>query len=306
MATPILSITVPTYNRVKILSGNLPIVLRQLDPRVELLVSDNCSPDATWQYLESLPPAVRRVRQERNLGAERNMLDCIARSQGDYIWLLGDDDTVADNVVANVLQAVDDFHRPALIYLRTQGRADCPFPGADKAFWIEETAEQFVGDISHWVTFCSSIIVRRDCLDLDLLRQHIDTCLLAAALTLSVAFKHGRVVVSTRPLVSAQAGEPGAYDAVGIFSRNFRRLLNTCAASGWSDARTMKRLYQSNLQHVVAYYLQSNWPLKFRSALDMILWSLDCRVLYTRLLPLLWRRIRRGLKARKPPRDSAA
>lgn len=291
MDSPILSITVPTYNRVERLSGTLAAVLPQLVPSVELLVCDNCSPDGTWQYLQGLPPHVRRVRQPENIGSARNLMDCIARSKGEYLWLLCDDDKASETAVAEIVRAIERFDKPPLIYLRTTSRPVCSRPNAEDSFWVQETSDEFVKDISHWITFCSSIVVRRDCLDIDFLTRQMDTFLLPAALALSVAAKEKRVVVSSGHVLSAMCGEPGAYDAVGIFSKNLRQLLNLCVREKWFDARTMNHLYEDNLNHVVGAYLQSKWPVPVRSFVNLIVWSFDCPVLYSRLLPLMFRRI---------------
>jgi glycosyltransferase involved in cell wall biosynthesis len=97
----LLSICIPTYNRCELLSRSLVEVLeasRDFSDEVEVIVSDNCSPDATNAWVESLTGQytnLRYFRNKTNEGANRNfykLTDVYAR--GKYCWLLGDDDVI--------------------------------------------------------------------------------------------------------------------------------------------------------------------------------------------------------------------
>lgn len=283
-----LTIAIPTYNRVEKLRALLADIVPQVVSDVELLISDNHSSDGTWDYLKSLPTWVRCLRQERNIGSERNILDCIARSQGKYVWILCDDDKVAPGVVKEVVSAITTFNSPPMIYLRSSGR---PPRKTNGAYWVEDTATGFIADISHWITFCSSIVVRRDAIDQEFLRRQIGSFLIPAAMALSAASRHDRIVLSAEQLIFPSVGERGAYDAVGIFGRNLSRLLNEFSRQNLLDASDLKKLYENNLEHVVGSYIQSDWPLRSKSALYLIICSWNCRALYVVIFPKLLKRI---------------
>ena len=91
----ILSICIPTYNRLPFLKELLPAILRQVDAgrdEVEVVVSDNASTDDTADYLRSLlNPCLRWWTNETNIGGDRNFLKCVAEAKGEYVWLFGDD-----------------------------------------------------------------------------------------------------------------------------------------------------------------------------------------------------------------------
>jgi glycosyltransferase involved in cell wall biosynthesis len=297
MNAPILSITIPTYNRLARLSATLATVLPQLRDDVELLVSDNCSSDGTWDYLQQLPSSVRSMRQWQNVGAERNILQCLSNARGQYVWLLCDDDIPSADAVGEILSGIVEYREPPLIYLRSSLASACRLPNPDNRFWLEETGDQFLTDIASWITFCSSIVVRRDCVDWGYLTRYVESCLLPAALTLSILAKHDCAVVSSQAVLSPKVGERGAYDAVGIFGGNLRKLLRQCQKQGWFGAESLKALYEDNLRHVVASYLRSDWPLRPRSVVRMIAYSADCRPLYSTLLPLLFGRIYSNARA---------
>ena len=106
----LLSICIPTYNRKKYLVETLRHVLSQLDSyrnEVELLISDNCSPDSPEREIRDLEFQykfpIKFIRQEENIGLEPNFIYLIENSKGDYIHVLGDDDLLAPNFYATLL-----------------------------------------------------------------------------------------------------------------------------------------------------------------------------------------------------------
>ena len=103
-----LSICIPTYNRAALLGQTLENVLAQVASRadVEVVVSDNASPDDTQEVIRTYQacfPRLTYFRQPENLGADRNYLKVVSLAQGEYCWLLGDDDLIEENAVALLL-----------------------------------------------------------------------------------------------------------------------------------------------------------------------------------------------------------
>lgn len=108
-----LSIAVPTYRRAYWLGRCLAEVLAQVAPlppnTVEVLVSDNASPDETpavLAELKALHPALRVHRNPTNIGPEANFRLLRDLARGDYLWVLGDDDLLLPGAVARVLDLI--------------------------------------------------------------------------------------------------------------------------------------------------------------------------------------------------------
>lgn len=105
--SPRLSICIPTYNRAVFLDEALASICRQggLDD-VEIVISDNASGDDTRQVVERWQQrfaGIRYFRWSENQGADKNFLKVIELATGDYCWLLGSDDRLADGSIAALM-----------------------------------------------------------------------------------------------------------------------------------------------------------------------------------------------------------
>jgi len=118
---PLLSICVPTYNRLPYLKELLHELVKQVYAHsifgdVELCVSNNASTDGTEAYLQTLTDyGVRWWTNPENIGGDRNFLKCIEEAKGEYVWLVGDDELLPEWSVSNVLRALDRHHPDLLI-----------------------------------------------------------------------------------------------------------------------------------------------------------------------------------------------
>jgi glycosyltransferase involved in cell wall biosynthesis len=87
------SVIIPTYNRLRLLQSALASVQKQTFRDYELIVVDDGSSDGTWDYLASLVPSIKAVRQEnrgpgpaRNLGAKHASGLYLAFLDSDDLW----------------------------------------------------------------------------------------------------------------------------------------------------------------------------------------------------------------------------
>lgn len=89
------SIVMCTYNGEKYLAGQLDSILSQTYPLHEILIQDDGSSDGTVQIIEDYRkryPVIRLIRNEQNLGYNRNFLTAISKASGDYIAVSDQDD----------------------------------------------------------------------------------------------------------------------------------------------------------------------------------------------------------------------
>jgi glycosyltransferase involved in cell wall biosynthesis len=110
---PLLSICIPTYNRAYLLESALFALapqIRMFENIVELIVSDNCSTDNTEQVIKKIQELVpiRYYRNAQNEGAALNILHLTDElAEGEFAWVLGDDDLVRPDGVKKILDVLN-------------------------------------------------------------------------------------------------------------------------------------------------------------------------------------------------------
>ncbi len=110
---PFLTVAIPTYNRLRWLERTLQEIIEQACEipagEIEIVVSDNCSTDGTWEYLLGLAarlPFLHVIRNQVNIGSEANVYRLPRLTTGKYLWLVGDDDLMNPGALKKVLDAL--------------------------------------------------------------------------------------------------------------------------------------------------------------------------------------------------------
>lgn len=108
----LLSICIPTYNRSHYFKKCVESIISQdgfNTKDIEILISDNASPDNTEEIVKSFQdkfPNIRYIKNDTNLGAERNILNLLNNFKGEYFFLLTDDDILLPNSLAKLKQII--------------------------------------------------------------------------------------------------------------------------------------------------------------------------------------------------------
>lgn len=111
----VLSIVIPTYNRVKFLETTINCFMKQiadgeLGDEVEIVVGNDASSDGTRDYLNRLEKSckfVMVINNASNLGLSGNVEKLIDKARGKYIWLFGEDDLIIDKSIKRIMQAIE-------------------------------------------------------------------------------------------------------------------------------------------------------------------------------------------------------
>lgn len=156
-----LSICIPTYKRSSYLDGLLSSLTDQVQAldspeEVEILVSDNCSPDATGAVAAKYGSHIRYWRNIENIGPDANFLKLFSEAEGEYIWLPGDDDTVRNDTVAYLLMMIEN-EKFDYLYLKTSGLVEKPF---NQRGAISVVNYELLEKVNIFTTFMTSQVIR--------------------------------------------------------------------------------------------------------------------------------------------------
>jgi glycosyltransferase involved in cell wall biosynthesis len=113
----LLSVLLPTHNRLEYLRYAVESVRRQDDDDWEIVVSDNDSIDDVAGYVsDGRDSRIRYVRTDSFVPVTENWNNALRHSRGDYVVMLGDDDALLPGYISALRRLVEGFHRPEVIY----------------------------------------------------------------------------------------------------------------------------------------------------------------------------------------------
>jgi len=108
MSYPLITIAIPTYNRVGFLAEALNSVQRQTYPNLEILVGDNASTDDTESLVRAasaMDKRIRYIRNPENVGMRNNWNMLLYEATGEYFLLLSDDDALEPGAIEKLLNS---------------------------------------------------------------------------------------------------------------------------------------------------------------------------------------------------------
>ena len=166
-----LSLCMATFNRGHQIGETLACLAGQLGDNVEIVVVDGASqddtPEVVGRYVKDFP-AVRYFREAENSGVDRDFDKAVGYARGEHCWLLSDDDLLAPNAVARVLEALDGGAVDLLIVDAELRDASLTkkLAGRRLSFTGERTygpadRDRFLEDAGRILSFIGGVVVRR-------------------------------------------------------------------------------------------------------------------------------------------------
>jgi glycosyltransferase involved in cell wall biosynthesis len=130
--SPHVTFVVPTYNLARFLPECLESIFAQTFEDFEVLVMDDCSPDAERDVVRLFDdPRLRYVRHPENVGHLRNYNEGIRLANGRYLWLISADDRLRRPYVLERFVKALDTHPEAsfvfcpVVHLENAGETTC-------------------------------------------------------------------------------------------------------------------------------------------------------------------------------------
>lgn len=118
------SICIPTYNRAAHLANCLQsIISNKARSKIDfqVCVSDNCSSDETEDVVrraqESM--AIKYQKNRRNLGIPKNFLNVVEMADGEFVWLIGDDDLLLPCALEELDDLIGRHHDVDFFYINS-------------------------------------------------------------------------------------------------------------------------------------------------------------------------------------------
>lgn len=169
--TPKLSICITTYNRADFIGATIESILAQTTDECEIVVVDGASTDETERVVTEYAwrvDAVRFFKQPENSGFDRDCDRAVELANGEYCWLMTDDDLLKQGAVSAVLRAlrsevslvvvnaeVRDFGMSKVLQRRWI------HVESDRVYTPDEMDRLFV-EIGDGLTYAGGVVIKRE------------------------------------------------------------------------------------------------------------------------------------------------
>ena len=105
-----ISVCMATYNGEEYIKEQLESILKQLEDKDELIISDDNSTDTTLKIIENFQDKrIKVFLNKKEKGYTKNFENALEKSNGDIIFLSDQDDVWMDNKVKLCLDALNSF-----------------------------------------------------------------------------------------------------------------------------------------------------------------------------------------------------
>jgi len=284
---PLLTIAIPTYNR----AAYLDLCLKRINEEIASLsanqrglvmvyVSDNASSDNTAhvisQYKSLCPEKFKVVRNDENIGADRNISQCYEAATTPYVWVIGDDDVILPGGLQLILDVLAK-QEIDILYLNGYGFSnhylDEPKRGRGKSGVVEySNALDFVKHTHVMLTFLTALVVRYG-VNVASVSQVVNGTNLTQLGWVLPLIRDGKKFASIENRVyAATMGNSGGYGAVNVFGNNFRNIANSILKDQPKVAKAIQNgtivmwfpTYIMSLRKGEAGYLKENVAIEMK------------------------------------------
>jgi glycosyltransferase involved in cell wall biosynthesis len=164
----ILSICIPTYNRIKYLKVLLNSLVLQineanLNDNIEIIISNNNSDDGTLEFLESFKKEHSTIRietnhNENNIGVVKNIIKLVTLSKAKFWYFIGDDDYIPAGILGLI---VEDLNINQNIPVHIFNQLNNQVINQSKEVSITNAAKNFFYYLGNAVTICDTKLTKQ-------------------------------------------------------------------------------------------------------------------------------------------------
>lgn len=167
-----LSICIATFKRGQFIGETLDSILNQIEPGVEIIVVDGASPDNTPEVMEQYAQRhkeIRYFRESENSGVDADFDKAVGYAQGEYCWLMTDDDLLKPGAITKVLSALGGEEELVIVNseIRNVDMTEV-FEARRLAFDTDRVYravdnEAFFAETAAYLSFIGCVVIRRAC-----------------------------------------------------------------------------------------------------------------------------------------------
>lgn len=175
-----LSICIPTANRKKELAIQIETLINQaksnnIIDKIQIVIGDNT--DREDQQIDPLllkNTCIKYIRNEGNLGYAKNVNNVLKNADGDFAWLLSDDDVLLENALIRIFDAV--INNPDASYLTfANGGVSNGVLFDSNMYFKNLNQEKFIEGGDFLKSYWSSIIfISINIFNTQLVRKHVE------------------------------------------------------------------------------------------------------------------------------------
>lgn len=169
------SICIPNYNYAKYIGRTIQSVLDQDFEDFEIIVSDNCSTDNSWDVINSfVDRRVKATRNRCNVGFAGNLDRAASRAAGDYLVMLSSDDMMRPGALSTYFRLAERLGSrssrcvwSSLVEMIDPDDHPLQVMGMDREVWLSDDCDSEMNGLVEELTY--SLPAR------ELLRRSIST-----------------------------------------------------------------------------------------------------------------------------------
>jgi glycosyltransferase involved in cell wall biosynthesis len=238
--------------------------------QVEVVISDNASTDNTTAIVKEFQNKfanIKYFRNETNLGFDRNILNIIEKSEGEYCLTIGDDDGFFPGSFSYILNKIKTMGAPYYIINSWGYDHELVYPilshpnmQTDKDILYESLTEYVrtinkKGDLLGAVCGLSHIFHRDEWMNFENKEQYIGTNVIYFHISLSV-FKNSRCAILAEPIIKTRSANVRWDEAQGLGSMH-ERITSTVGLAVW--VKNLFHLPISNFNLQFYFYSRGYW-----------------------------------------------
>lgn len=289
----ILSISIPTFNRADFLRDCLDSIVEQFSDvevanQVEIIISDNCSSDNTEDIVKKFQEKNKNIKyfkNESNIGFDRNLLNVVEKSSGEYCLTLGDDDALFPGVLSLLLKKIQTIHapyfvlnswgydyslnKPVLSHPNRQISEDIIFPELSD---FVKTIKNYRDLIGSFGGMSVQLFQREYWLNFKKKDDYVGTNTIHLFILLSV-FKNSKFALISMPFIKTR-NDNLRWQTYHGFETSMKRIIATTKGVIW-----ISNLYNLNINRVkvLSYFFVIGFWLSFKQLIKKILIVLRLR-----------------------------